>query len=73
MRFTVEKVSQINEAYKEIIAEDIGLRVGDDALEKESAVYAGNWYICNVEDIDKCINALKLLKGVIQDETGVML
>lgn len=76
MRFNVNKVEEINKAFAAMIDPDhraAELKIGDNGLDEKSAVYLGNWFICNVEDIDVMVQGLRLLGLVVQDKTGVML
>jgi len=77
MTLTGTKVTEINKTYKEElekshVSNGMGLNVGFDNQYSDK-VYAGNWMVCNIEDISKMIKELETLKAVIEYETGIVM
>lgn len=67
--FTNEKAEAISNAFTEANTFDSlpKLRVYGDSI------YANNWQVCRLEELDDMITALKKMQEIIKTETGVVL
>ena len=74
MRLTEEKIAAVNEKYDNTkielgIGASLSLNIGNDI--KGIAVFARNWEICTVDELDSMIKELQLLKDTIREEVGI--
>ena len=68
MRFTNEKKDAINKAYKESKTYRMRpVEVFNDAIS------VGSMCICDITDLQNTIESLEMMKGIIEDVTGVVI
>lgn len=77
MRFTDEKIKAINEnlsAKKKanpISFHEIGIGVNLRNSIMGVGAFKDNWQLCEIEDIDRLIEDLEMLRDAITEETGI--
>ena len=70
MRFTNEMTETINKSYKDFMSRSMeGVRISGRDVILESRSMA----ICDIDELTKVIDSLKLMVDVIKDETGIII
>lgn len=70
MRFTNEMTETINKSYKDFMSRSMeGVRISGRDVILESHSMA----ICDIDELTKVIDSLKLMVDVIKDETGIII
>lgn len=68
-----ETVTKVNKEFKSNIKyEQLRLNVGSNDFWSEN-IYNDGWFICKIEDIDKMIKELTVMKEAIENITGITL